>query len=388
MDVDDLDARLRDLVHARHYDIGFPGATDQQLTALHTFLTCVLLNNVGDPWVDGWGANHTKDLERRVIEFVAQRMRADMDDYWGYVTTGGTEGNLYGLYLAREMHPDGIVYYGHDAHPSVAKAIRILRMRSVCVAGDPEAGVMDYVDLEEQLDRRRHRPAILVCTVGTTLREGHDDLHRVIGVLDMLAMRRRYIHVDAALSGLPLAVGLDPDDPTRPGFDFVDGADSIAVSGHKFLSIPTPCGVVVTRNSHRRRVAGASGYVGSPDDTITGSRSGHTPLMLWEVIRRLGVEGLRRRARASWALADYAFERITALDWPAHHGPHSMTVALRLPPPAVLGRWTLARMGEWSHIVCAPGVQPVQVDAFVEDLAEATRLPTQRQPEAAEAISV
>ena len=38
----------------------------------------------------------------------------DPKETWGYCTNGGTEGNMYGLFLAREIYPKGIVYYFKD----------------------------------------------------------------------------------------------------------------------------------------------------------------------------------------------------------------------------------------------------------------------------------
>ena len=34
----------------------------------------------------------------------------------------------------------------------------------------------------------------------------------------------------------------------RPSFDFEDGADSISISGHKFIGSPFPTGVLITKN--------------------------------------------------------------------------------------------------------------------------------------------
>src|SRR5262249_51882205 len=152
------------------------------------------------------------------------------------------------------------------AHPSVIKAADLLGLPHICIRTDRH-GVLDLADFAAQVDRRRDRAVIVVATAGTTMWEAVDDLRLISDVLDHLAVRRRFVHVDAALSGIPLAL-LDPDD--RPAFDFADGADSISVSGHKFLAVPTPCGVVITRGI-LRTVFGGSGYAGSPDTTITGS---------------------------------------------------------------------------------------------------------------------
>ena len=39
---------------------------------------------------------NVKDLEREVVRILADLFRAPPDDRWGCVTSGGTEGNLYG----------------------------------------------------------------------------------------------------------------------------------------------------------------------------------------------------------------------------------------------------------------------------------------------------
>ena len=83
-------------------------------------------------------------------------------------------------------------------------------------------------------------------------------------------------------------------DPQPFGFDA--GIDSIAVSGHKFIGSPMPCGVVLARRRHVDRVARSVEYVGCMDTTIAGSRNALTPLILWSAIQRWGEEGLRQRA--------------------------------------------------------------------------------------------
>lgn len=354
---------------ARRYNIGFPGATDFDYTGLAELLGRHLLNNVGDPDSDGLAANHTKSLEREVVAFVARLLRAPADDYWGYVSSGGSEGNLYGLHLARALYPDGIVYHSEAAHPSVSKAVGLLRMDSIGVRANG-AGVMDYTDLSAQVDRHRHRPAVVVATAGTTMTEAVDDTRRITTCLDELAVARRFLHVDAALSGIPLSF-INPDD--RPGFDFTDGADCVTISGHKFLGTPMPCGIVVTRRSYRDRLARAAGYAGSPDTTIGYSRSGHAPLLLWHAIARHGADGLRRRAEDARQLAGHLLDELVDLGWPGHRHPHAFTVVMHTPPAAVTAKWVLATQGGWSHVITMPGIASSTVDEFVRDMRDALR---------------
>ena len=55
----------------------------------------------------------------------------------GTSPTGGTEGNMYGLYLGRELFPDGIVYFSEDTHYSVLKITRVLKARNIMIKSQP-----------------------------------------------------------------------------------------------------------------------------------------------------------------------------------------------------------------------------------------------------------
>jgi histidine decarboxylase len=363
---DDLAALMRSLVDDRATNIGFPGAVDFDYTELFPFFN-QLVNNVGDPFIDGAGAAHTKAMEREVIQFFADLFRAPADDRWGYVTTGGTEGNLYGLHLARSLHPGGLVYCSEATHYSVGKSLEVLGMPAVIVRAD-QTGEIDYEDLRWLLSRHhRDRPAIIHANAGTTMTEACDDVAEIKRILGDLDLHEHYIHVDGALAGIPLALA-EP----RPAFDLVDGADSICISGHKFIGVPFPCGLVVTRRSLTVRTARPAAYTENPDTTIGGSRSGHAALLLWYAIRRHGVKGLKERARRARELAEYTVHRLKDMGWDAWRNPLAFTVVLRTPPPEVTNRWTLAHGGDgWSHLICMPGVTRERIDGFLGDLKAA-----------------
>jgi len=95
-----------------------------------------------------------------------------------------------------------------SAHVSVDKAIDLLAMPSDVVASD-RWGEMDYRSLAAKLAQHRHRRPVIVATAGTTMTEAVDDVHRIVAVCDEVGVHDRFIYVDAALSGLPLAVVLD-----------------------------------------------------------------------------------------------------------------------------------------------------------------------------------
>jgi histidine decarboxylase len=366
------------LTRHRRYDIGFPGARDLIFPELADLLTGQLLNNIGDPYDSGHGRVHTKTLEQQVIDVIADWLGAPASR-WGYVTTGASEGTLHALDEAwQAFHGDVIVYTSTAAHYSVAKAARLLKLPMVMISTD-EAGRMDTDDLEAELRRRREHPAVIVATAGTTMTEAVDDVAAIAKVCDRLSVLRRRIHVDAALAGIPLA--LLPRDE-QPAFGFAAGATSMVISGHKFLSTLMPCAVLVYAERPHLISAGRIGYTGTADSTITGSRSGHTPLLLWYALTALGVQGHRRRAEAARDLAAYTYQRLQALGWQARLNRHAFTVVLRSPPKTIGDKWVLADDGTWAHIVCMPGIATDQIDEFVHDLARVLhRSPTPaRQP--------
>src|SRR5262249_10029379 len=144
----------------RSHQIGYPAATDFDYSELAPFFAHIL-NNVGDPEVDPIFRQHTKHFEREVVEFFADLFRAPPDDRWGYVTTGGTESNLYALYLARHLLPDGLVYCSTATHYSIFKAIDLLAMPAITVR-TIDSGEIDYPDLGRALNHHRDRAAIVV----------------------------------------------------------------------------------------------------------------------------------------------------------------------------------------------------------------------------------
>src|SRR5690606_6022533 len=203
----ELDELLDAATQARNDYLGYPVAKDFDYRELADFLA-IPLNNLGDPFQDSTWRVDSRALEREVVRFFAQLTRAEDDDWWGYVTNGGSEGNLYGLYLARELYPSGIVYFSEETHYSVSKNLHLLNMRHIMIRAQ-ESGEIDYDDLYETLKIHRDVPPIIFANIGTTMTEGKDDIARIREMLRKLAIHNAYIHSDAALCG-PVAPFLEP----------------------------------------------------------------------------------------------------------------------------------------------------------------------------------
>ena len=356
-----LDALYERLMSDREVSIGYPCSHQFDYVPLYRFMEFAV-NNLGDPFSGSNFRMNTHDFEREVIMSFARLTGIGGDDCWGYVTNGGTEGNMYGLYLARELYPDGIVYFSEDTHYSVSKILRLQHTRNIMIrSGDSEE--MDYRDLEESIRIHRDVPPIVFANAGTTMTGAIDRLDRIREVLERQCTPNAYIHVDAAFSGMILPFVDDP-----PPWHFGAGADSISISGHKLIGSPLPCGVAMVRKTHMERISRSVEYVGALDTTISGSRNAITPLMLWYALRIHGDDGLRERVDASLQKAAYVEKALKEIGVEAWRNPCSVTVVFPRPPAAVLDKWVIASSGDIAHVITLPGVSLDMLDEFVDDM--------------------
>lgn len=343
--------------------IGYPCNNDFDYSELFPFLG-MSINNVGDPYAKSTFRLNTCDIEQEVINLFGRLTHAPMDNFWGYVTNGGTEGNMYGLFLGRELYPDGIVYYSEDTHYSVSKLMRVLNVKSIMLRSK-EDGSLDLEDLRATLQINRHSPAIIVANIGTTMTGAVDDISGIKSILKDLAMTNYYIHADCALSGMILPFVDDP----QP-FDFAAGCHSLSISGHKFIGSPIPCGIVLALKGNVDRIARSVEYVGTLDTTITGSRNGITPLILWTAWQKKGHEGFRSVVNSCLNMAQKGVEMMQARGMNAWRHKNSVTVVFDKPHQNVIDRWSLAIEQERAHFITMPHVTEEMITRLIDEISD------------------
>lgn len=353
--------------------VGYPCRGDLNFAPLLPFLEYPI-NNVGDPFSPSTYRVHTRRIEREVLSWFAELTHIAPLQYWGYVTNGGTEGNLYGLLLARERLPAGVVYYSEDTHYSVYKNLRLLNMRHIMIKSQPN-GEIDYDDLRETIRIKRDVPPIIFANIGTTMTEAVDNVQTIQQMLRQLAVPESHIHCDGALSGMTL-----PFQEGAPVYDFRAGIDSISISGHKFIGSPIPCGIVLARKPYVERMARSIEYVGTLDTTLTGSRNGITPLFLWYAIHRTGSDGFRRQVAQCLKKARYAIERFEKIGIKAWRNPFAITVVFPKPPPSVLEKWQIAVQGDRAHLIALQSLTIRQIDQLIADIGAACKQQANRDP--------
>jgi histidine decarboxylase len=356
-----LDELYTDITDRFHSFVGYPCTADFDYSPLFRFLEFPI-NNVGDPFLPSTYRLSTRDFECEVLQWFAELMHAPENNYWGYVTNGGTEGNMYGLYLARELLPNGVVYYSEDTHYSVSKSLRVLRMQHIMIKSLC-SGEIDYEDLRETIRIHRDVPPIIFANIGTTMKEGVDRIDKIREIINDLAIPVSYIHCDAALSGMIL-----PFIEDAPVFDFRAGIDSISISGHKLIGSPIPCGVALAKKGNVDRIARSIEYVGTLDTTLSGSRNGITPLILWYALRKTGKDGFRRWVQGSLNQADYAVSKLREIGLDAWRNKFGITVVFPRPTEEIMAKWQIAVYNDYAHIIVMPHITSRQIDDLVDDI--------------------
>lgn len=109
-------AAFQEFIEVQHKNFsGFQGNQDQNYAGVFPYLLDMHANNIGDPFSSGRYTLNSKFCERAVLDWFAALWNVDWphagnpeaisnaERYWGYVLTMGfTEGNIYGLFNARD----------------------------------------------------------------------------------------------------------------------------------------------------------------------------------------------------------------------------------------------------------------------------------------------
>ncbi|KAK4253119.1 hypothetical protein QN277_010935 [Acacia crassicarpa] len=355
------------LSHSKMRCLGYPVNLEFDYEALAPLLH-FHINNAGDPFVGNSYTLNSVAFEVCVLDWFTRLWEIEKNQYWGYVTNGGTEGNLHGILVGREQLPDGILYASEESHYSVFKIARTCRIQCVKVA-TLRSGEIDCFDLKASLLAHKDKPATINLNIGTTMMGAIDDLDLVVQTLEECGFIRNrfYIHCDGVLFGLML-----PFIKMAPRLSFTKPIGSIAISRHKFIGCPIPCGVVITRSGYINAMSRDTEIISSRDATITGSRNGHAPIFLWYALKKKGLLGLKKEVDKCIKNADYLHNKLREAGIvSAMKNEFSNIVVFEKPQDDEFARrWSLACKGNMAHVVVMQHVTVEMLDCFVTEFLQ------------------
>ncbi|MEU0572818.1 aminotransferase class I/II-fold pyridoxal phosphate-dependent enzyme, partial [Nonomuraea sp. NPDC005983] len=239
-----------------------------------------------NPSLDSWDqAPAATTLETLLLEELA-RLVGFGPEAVGVLTSGGTESNLMGLMLARDLvlgrasgrrielagvpgaAPGPRIFASEAAHFSTRRAAALLGLGEDAVVPVPVDRElrMDPRALSEALREcvsRGEQPVAVVATAGTTDTGAIDPLRECAA---LAAEHGAWLHVDAAYGGGALL-----SDRLAPLMDGVELADSVSLDWHKLGWQPIPAGVFLVRRAETyASLARRAAYLNPADDEEAG----------------------------------------------------------------------------------------------------------------------
>lgn len=321
-------------------------------------------NNCGDIDERGYYSMDTKYVEKRIVGLFAQKFGMG-DEFWGYVTSGGSESNSCGIALAFAKNPDGILYYSQAAHYSIKKYARLYKRVEIPTLG---ADVMDTQALLAEIEKNfcaTGAAANIVLTHGTTQYGACDDVDTIVAFLRERAIPY-YLHVDAALFG-----GIPNNQTDAPILQNCQarGIHSVCVSLHKYVGFPDVHSVLVATEKPQGQ---SIDYIGQRDTTVSGSRSIPAFALYHHISERLHEPDTGAYARNISVLENL----LTEYEIPFYRAPNANIFVIDQPSKATCERFQLSCFPETvngktfqkSHVIVFPAHQKADIHALAEQL--------------------
>ncbi len=371
-----LTQTAQQLVNQRRHQMGYPFDQQTNLKGFYewlidTGLCDTTLISVGSPYKQAWDMLHVDEFERQLVDFYAQTYGFPAQTHWGFVSNGGTDGNMHGLYFGRkylesqsEIPP--ILYVSEEAHYSMQKLGDVLNIETRVIKAT-QAGQMNTEDFRRQLDSSR--PALIGIAVGGTFKGAIDNQAEIDAVLKQVNPPAWYRHLDVALFGgyLPWLEDMQAREilnQARQRFD------SLAVSGHKFLAMNEPTGIFICRKAildslHNVTVP----YLNCVIPTISCSRSGFDVLKLYWRLKTTGADGFKREAAHVLNMTACLIEALKQRNVETYVNPWSNTVCFNRPADSIVHKYCMACSGNLSHVVVMQYFDLPLVNQLADDIA-------------------
>ncbi len=299
--------------------------------------------------------------------------------------------------------------------------------RAVPVEADGSISIPCLVKLVAVFVSRGY-PPLVIFTCGTTFKGANDNsqaaINELVPILKQNNMYERrvyyssedptkcdirngfWFHIDGALGGahlrfLEMAVNQDLVQNVFPNgfpvFDFrIPEVKSIAMSLHKWFGCPFPSAVFMMRKMDQVKPLDLPLCIGGLDSTLSGSRGGHSVLVLWDLLSKKSYDDFKEIAVHGAEMVAFSLKKFQDLqkelsfDLWLSHTLGSLFVYFRQPRQDIVRRYSLASkplkvktLGGtfedriYSQICLMPHVTKKLVLQFIEELRAPGAFPIQ-----------
>lgn len=247
------------------------------------------LNNLGNPFSEKeQNYNFVKKLEKEVIEWNKNILHCSDRDVEGYVTSGGTESNLFLMWAGRELlmkesKIQPVLLLSEFAHYSIKKSGQILGLKIEEVKVSRKTFRIDEDLLIKKITKlvlSGKKSFIIPLTVGYSSTGTSDSILKLNKIFEDLQKKypklNLFVWVDAAGQGI---VKSFLDNQFRPFENSL--IQGYVLDFHKLGQTPLPAGVVLYKSKLRKVIESQIDYLNEFDATISGSRPGFSVLAIW-----------------------------------------------------------------------------------------------------------
>ncbi len=268
----------------RDYMFGYPANMEEDsylvrhLRGIESRL--YLMNNCGDPYQRGNYGMDSKAAEQKTISLIADNLGIPQGEYWGYITSGGTEGNYWAIREGMKRYPRATLYFSTDAHYSIPKYVTDMEREYIKIPTLKDGSISPAILLETIFEDKsaKRDGVILILTWGTTCSGAIDHVKEITDAMHAHGIPY-FCHLDAAhYGGIPAGQKDSPTIQHAPAL----GIDTVAVSLHKYIGVSRVNGVVLALSSRINR--GVVPYIGQEDTTLLGSRD-YAPFSTYQKIK-------------------------------------------------------------------------------------------------------
>jgi len=322
--------------------------------------------NLGDPAL----FPGVREIEERLIEAMKNLVSAP-SNATGLVVSGGTEGNINAIRIAKILSKKRKIILPEGAHFSFHKVASLMNVDLKFVKLD-ENYCTDVNELETVIDGDT---AAVVAIAGSTELGTIDDIPSISKIC---REKNVFLHVDAAFGGfiIPFLKDLGY---SLPDFDFkLEGVCTVQIDSHKMGCSVIPVGMLLVRDKKWvNSISVESPYVSTPRQaTLLGTRPGASVAAAYAVIKHLGKKGYKEIVKKCMQLTKYTAKRLEEIGLELPIKPTLNVVGVKLKNPkkvyeelAKLG-WRVAKLERISciRLVIMPHVTKNAIDKFIPDL--------------------
>ncbi len=322
-----------------------------------------LETNLGDPEL----CPGTKEIESRFLRFIAELLHAPKTSV-GQIVSGGTEGNITAMWLAKQLSGKKEIVLPVSAHFSFQKIASLVDMKLVEIPLTKDH-VMDLSSLKKKIN---NNTAAVVGLAGSTELGTIDPLPEIS---ELCSDEHIFFHVDAAFGGFVIPF-LKELGYNVPDFDFtLKGVSTISIDSHKMGYAAIPLGTLMIRKKRwLESISVESPYISSEKQAgILGTRSGAPVAAAYAVAQYLGYEGYTNVVKSCMDVTTYTEQRIKELGLGLVSRPTMNVLGVKLKKPGRVVKklsekgWRVNKVERLSciRLVLMPQITKEIIDEFI-----------------------